>query len=344
RPAWPHPSFPPADPDPSGPAVPDGSDPTGTRRRRPLLLAGAVALVALLAVGAVAVFGTDTSGPEESAAPVSPRAVSGDPRRADPCPLLDQGVLAGFGAATPAVASTLSGCRTDVVPPGGQVVRVSAYFTGRADVAGAPRQVGDLTEVRGAETADPGGRGLNCSHTIGLPDGNVVRFDVESFEPAVAPCTVADRILDAATARLQRDGVTYDPARNPASGLAGADACQALDDAGLARAGIDTRAFPGFANWSCSWGTAQTYATVAFGAAATDRGVVGTPVAPIAGRDAFSRPEGGGCAVTVLRGPAAEGRVELVTTTVHLPGAPSEAPCAAATDLASTAQSRLPAN
>ncbi|MBW0104899.1 serine/threonine-protein kinase [Pseudonocardia sp. KRD291] len=333
----------PVRPDP-GPPGPDGSVPVGARRRGPLLLAGAVALVAVLAVGAFAVFGSGTSGPDgPAAAPVSPRAVSGDPRLADPCPLLDQAVLGGFGAATPAVASTLSGCHTDVVPPGGQVVRVSAYFTGRPDVPGAPRQVGDLTQVRGGPASDPGGRGRACSHTVGLPDGNAVRFDVESFDPAVAPCTVADRVLDAATARLQRDGVTYDPARNPASGLAGADACGALDEAALVRAGVETRAFPGFANWSCSWGTAQIYVTLVFGATTTERGVVGSPVAPIAGRDAFSRPDGGGCAVTVLRGPAAGGRVELVTTTVALAGAPRERMCAAAADLASTAQGRLPA-
>ncbi len=326
--------------------VPGGPVPTRRRRGRArLLLAGAVALVAVLLVGVVvAASGSGSSGPEGSAAaPVSPRAVSGDPRRADPCPLLDRGVLQGFGAPTPAVASTLSGCRTDVVPPGGQVVRVSAYFTGRPEAAGTPRRVGDLTQVRGAPAAGPGGRGLSCSHTAGLPDGNAVRFDVESFDPGVAPCAVADRVLDAATDRLQRAGVTYDPARNAGSTLARADACQVLDDGSLARAGIEPRAFPGFAHFSCSWGTAQTYVTVAFGATTADRGVVGDPVAPVGGREAFSRAEGAGCAVTVLRPPAAGGRVELVSTTVALAGAPRERVCAAATDLAATAQARLPA-
>ncbi|WP_130288898.1 serine/threonine-protein kinase [Pseudonocardia sediminis] len=329
---------------PDGPAASDGSAPTRVRRRRWPLVLGAVALVAVLLVAAFVVFGPGSSAPEDTAAaPVSPRAVSGDPRRADPCALLDQAVLQGFGAAMPVVASSLPGCRTDVVPPGGQVVRVSAYFTGGTDEGGAPRQVGDLTEVRGTQTTDADSRGLSCSHGIGLPDGDAVRFDVESFDPGVAPCTVADRVLDAATGRLQRDGITYDPARNAGSVLAGADACQALDGPGLARAGVDTRAFPGFANWSCSWGTAQTYATVAFGVTTTERGVVGDPVAPVGGDAAFSRPEGGGCVLNVLRPPLPDGRVELVTTTVQVAGAPRERMCTAAADLAATARSRLPA-
>ncbi|MET0187821.1 MAG: protein kinase, partial [Pseudonocardia sediminis] len=339
----PPPSFSPG-PVPAGSDPPDGSAPTRVRRRRLPIVIGALVLVAALVVAAVAFLRPGSSVPEDTAAaPVSPRAVSGDPRRADPCALLDQAVLQGFGAATPVVASSLPGCRTDVVPPGGQVVRVSAYFTGGTDEGGAPRQVGDLTEVRGTQTTDADSRGLSCSHGVGLPDGNAVRFDVESFDPGVAPCTVADRVLDAATGRLQRDGVTYDPARNAGSVLDGADACQALDGAGLARAGVDTRAFPGFANWSCSWGTAQTYATVAFGVTTTERGVVGDPVAPVGGDAAFSRPEGGGCVLSVLRPPLPDGRVELVTTTVQVAGAPRERMCTAATDLATTARSRLPA-
>lgn len=62
---------------------------------------------------------------------------------------------------------------------------------------------------------------------------------------------------------------------------------------------------------------------------------------PVAGRAAFSRPEGGGCTVSVLREPSGD-RVEVVTTTVQLAGAPRERMCAAAAGLASTAQGRLP--
>ncbi|MDQ4116196.1 MAG: hypothetical protein M3235_04460, partial [Actinomycetota bacterium] len=300
---------------------------------------------AVLAVGAaVGIRALSSDGAEAPQAAASPRAISGDVRTADPCPLLDMGALGRFGGVAPSAGSSPSGCRADVTAPDGRPAQLTASFSRGIAVDGGSQQVGDLTVQRGRTGAGGGADARLCVHGVVLPDGNQVLLRAYSFTSGIAPCDLADAGLDSAVASLQRDGVRYDPNRNADFSLARADACQAVDAAALGRAGLGATPFPGFASWSCSWGTAENYASVSFGGTTRRTGIAGGEGPAIADRKSYVESELGSCSVTVAHreGAGPDDRLETVTTTVRVPGAQQDRVCGAATDLATTAESRIP--
>jgi hypothetical protein len=304
-----------------------------------------VVAAVLLTVGAVAgVRALTAGGGEPAPAAASPRAITGDPRTADPCALLDPAALGRFGAARPSAGASPPGCRADVTASDGRPAQVTVSYSCGIAVDGGAQQIGDLTVRRGRTAAGTGPDGRLCLHGVGLPDGNQVLVRAYSFTDGIAPCDLADTALDAAVASLQRDGVRYDPARNADVALARADACRALDAAALGRAGLGATPFPGFARWSCSFGTAENYASVSFGGTTRRTGIAGEEGPAIAGRKAYVESGPGPCSVTVVHrdGAGPDDRLETVTTKVQVAGGREDRTCGAATDLAATAESQLP--
>ncbi|MBO0850701.1 MAG: DUF3558 family protein, partial [Pseudonocardia sp.] len=146
---------------------------------------------------------------------------------------------------------------------------------------------------------------------------------------------------------LARQGISYRPARTAGWTFANTDACTLLTDAEIRAAGADpnTRT-PGFANWSCAWGTVADVVTVSFRIDAPQLSNHGTP-GVIAGHRAETRliPGLKQCDVLVVTRPARSltDHTELVNAVVREPQ-PDQELCARASDLASAAVTRVPAD
>ncbi len=338
--------------------------PTPPRRwlRRHPALTAVLALITL----AVLVVGTTfalVGGSEDASvagvpalpSTVGPIALTGDPKAADPCALIDPAPLRQFGRPFITISYLLQGCQARIDTPSG-VVRLDVLFytpaESVADLGGTPQQLGDLTIVRNGNVT--GDFVTRCQNVLVLADRTTIYITAE--RPESLPddlCAVTEVGTVTAANALARDGISYRPDRTSGSLIARSDACTVLDTTALRRvAGLDTNIlYPGFANWSCTWGPSskgspQVHLTFRRDDASVDD--YGDPTT-IAGRRAWLHTRPGDnnpqrCTAYVVHRPApsATAATEMFEIRVDAPRSREDL-CARATELATAIEAKLPA-
>jgi hypothetical protein len=318
-----------------------------------LLVTGTVVVLDLGLSGGPEVGPAPATTPTAAPAPVESATAAtglGEVHTADPCALLDPGVLRDFGEARLERAyGGFARCDVLVEPSeGDEVLEVKLEFFGPRDPDLPEPDAEDVGVGRLTRGQDDG---QACEREILLPDGN--RIDVVAREgaPADDRCGMAEAAVQHAVTELRRGEV---PRRNPplpTNSLAALDACTLPDPAALARIpGLDpATADPGFARWDCDWsGDEQGYgAEILF-----DRHVPFAPddgtLVQIGGREALVEPGGyadDGCAVKLVHRTFLNERNdpvhELVTVDVTGPPAPEQL-CGPAQELAGAVAAALP--
>ncbi len=328
--------------------------------RYPVLTAVlALITLAALVVGTTLVLG---DGGEEASvvatpvlpATVGPIALTGDPKAADPCALIEPAPLRQFGRPFITISYLMDSCEATIATPHGDVdlnVVFDIPAESVASVGGTPQQLGDLTIVRKGTTV--GTFMTYCRNVLLLADRT--RIYIEVYGPApVDLCAVAEVGTVVAVNVLARDGISYRPDRTSGWLLAGSNACEVLDPAARSKVPSlnSTIRFPGFANWSCTWGATSTSSPqVRLGFRLDDRiyeDEYGDPTT-IAGRRAWLRTVPGNnnpqrCSAFVVHRPAPSATApnEIIEIKVDAPGSSADL-CARATELATAAVSNLPA-
>ncbi|MFB9907258.1 serine/threonine-protein kinase [Allokutzneria oryzae] len=310
-----------------------------SRWRRAALVTLAVAVLAAIAL--VPTIGG--SGP--------PPVAAGDPRSADPCALMDAGVLKGFGAARLVTdRGVFSRCDVFVRLPDGIEVDVELEFEDALPPGMSPP--GQVEQRDRLVIARQPYTGTRCEHTLVLADRNrVVIAAKRSKRGSTDLCALAEAATSHAVAVLeQRGGVPRRTAGFVANSLATLPACGLLSAEALNRVpGIDaSQPDTAFADWECRWRstTSASRVAVVFDRHQPLTRADGQPVR-IGDRDAFFKPEEGEdhdtCAVRVPHRtyPDSNGRVELLR--VLASGEPSmDQLCATAIELARSAVAKLP--
>ncbi len=323
-------------------------------RRHPVLtVVLALITLAALAVGTtLAVVRDNASVVVALPSTVGPIALTGDPRAADPCTLIDPASLRQFGRPFFTISEWLEGCQARIATPSGDVRLVVIFDTPAesvADLSGTPQQLGDLTIVR--QGSLPGDFVTRCQNVLVLADRT--RISIFATGPAPDLCAVTEVATVTAVNALARDGISYRPGRTSGSLIAGSDACAVLDTTALRRvAGLDsTIRFPGFANWSCTWGASSKGSPQIYLLFRRDDASVadyGDPTT-IAGRRGWlhifpgtNNPQRCNAYVVHQPAPSATAATEMFQIGVDAPG-PREDLCARATELAIAIEATLPA-
>lgn len=282
---------------------------------------------------------------------VGPIALTGDPKAADPCALIDLAPLRQFGQPFITIGYALQACRARIATPSGDVhlnVLFSTPAVSVAGLGGTPQQLGDLTIVRKGVVR--GEFVTSCQNVLVLADRT--RIYIDASGPAPDLCAVTEVGTATAVNALARDGISYRPDRTSGWLIAGSDACAVLDRAALSRvAGLDSNIrFPGFANWSCIWGAASKGSPrveLWFRLDGASVGDYGDPTT-IAGRRAWLHARAGvnnpeRCTAYVVHRPAPSATVatEMFEISVDAPGSRADV-CARATELAAAIDAKLP--
>ena len=317
--------------------------------------------LAVLAVGTTLALvdgSEDTPVVEVPALPstVGPIALTGDPRAADPCALIDTGPLRQFGRPDITISFLLEGCQSRIATPNGDV-HLDVFFdipvTSVADLEGRPQHLGDLTIVR--QGTVPQGEIVSCQNVLVLADRTQIFIRADNADrPSPDLCAITEVGTVTAVNALARDGISYRPDRTSRWLIAGSDACAVLDASELSKvAGLDSNIrLLGFANWSCTWGdyygtagSPRVYLLLRLDVA--NPGEYGEPTT-IAGRRAWletiagiNNPEQCSAYVVHRPAPSATAAIEMFSITVDAP-APREDLCARATELAAAAVAKLP--
>ncbi|WP_051579427.1 serine/threonine-protein kinase [Pseudonocardia acaciae] len=351
-----------ARPDPAGrfgdprPPWAPVTKPARPLRRRRLLLAGAATVVVLAVAAGLVVtmptlFGRGGNGPLVGVPPmpetVGAITMSGDPRAADPCALIDPAWLRQFGE--PAIIArnsyVLNSCRAIISTREGDVLLDMTFgrpVSSVSSLKGEARRIGSLTVVH--QSVQAGDFRPYCSNVLVLADRT--QIVVEVYGPkGYAMCPVTEVGTAVAVNALARNGIVYRPGRTAEWRISSYDACGIVDPALLATVpGLDPQVrYPGFGNWSCTWGKndkGRTKAHVSFRLDDARPGSYGDATT-IAGRRAWTKLVPGDnnpqkcIAIAVLRPAAtATSATELVQANVDGPLPPAEL-CARATDLTS---------
>ncbi|MDQ4009758.1 MAG: DUF3558 family protein, partial [Actinomycetota bacterium] len=281
---------------------------------------------------------------------VGPIALTGDPRTADPCALIDPIPLRQFGRPFITISEWVAGCQATIAMPDGDV-RLDVYFDAPiesvAALGGTTQQLGDLTLVR-IGTVE-GVFVTTCENVLVLADRT--RIYINADGPAPDLCAVVEVGTVAAVNALTRDGISYRPGRTSELLIAGSDACKVLEPAVNTVAGLDsTIRYPGFANWSCEWGAAgegSPHVYLRFRRDDANVADYGEPTT-IAGKRAWLQTTAGinnpqRCMAFVVHRPApsATAATEIVDIEVDAPGPPEDL-CARAAELATAAVATLP--
>ncbi len=325
--------------------------------RRPVLTAVLAVITLVVLVGTTLVLVSGGEGGPVVGVPglpstVGPIALTGDPRTADPCALIDPIPLRQFGRPFITISYRLEGCAARIDTPTGDVhldVLFGIPVESMADLGGTPQQLGDLTIVRQGTAS--GDFLTSCRNILVLADRTQIYIDASG--PAPDLCAVVEVGTVAAVNALTRDGISYQPDRISRMLIAGSDACAMLDATALSRvAGLASNIlFPGFANWSCEWGAAGegspgVYLTFLLDDASVED--YGEPTT-IAGKRAWLQTVEGinnpqQCRAYVVHRPApsATAASEMFKIEVDAP-VPPEDLCALATELATTIEAKLPA-
>ncbi|MEJ3656583.1 protein kinase [Actinomycetes bacterium KLBMP 9759] len=237
-----------------------------TRRRilRTLLVLGVPVLAVIVAVAALAVFGSEGTNNAASppatarASPSTETALTlpiSEPRLVDPCGLLRPEQFTGFGkiSSGPMIGGYFRQCVLVLSLTAGGSARISVEF---GQLIGGPidarvEQPGGL-RIKRLTASTPG-----CPRDILLSDQTTVGISVEVVDGSVDACAIADLGTSQAVRDLMERGVPYLPTvdADPSS-LRYQHACNLLDDQTLRRIpDLDpARRFKGFAEWSCFWG------------------------------------------------------------------------------------------
>jgi hypothetical protein len=159
-------------------------------------------------------------------------------------------------------------------------------------------------------------------------------------------CAVTEAATTVAAETIARNGgVPAEQNRNVGYSLALTDACTILDNTALTKVpGLDpSKRSPGFANWSCFWGTADDDTRVAlhFGLRESFDGL-GEPSIPIAGKTNYRVSQPGNCDIYVSHRPAADvAEIFFITVSTSLPDVDA---CDLAADLATAGEGQLRRN
>ncbi|MGK9462683.1 serine/threonine-protein kinase [Streptomyces sp. G6] len=356
----------------AGPKTPrDGADTvTGRRRLRRPLVAAAVGITAVLALGLVVVLpghgdgdgGTAAPGPGRSgtqtrASDGERRALIGDPHTADVCALADPTALDGFGDGDVHVDVDYGNFdRCDVLVGIDDRTRIDVSVS---LLQGAPPEGSEPSRTVGRvgireEEAESGECELLLTSGGGA-DGTLVGIRVNMGKGSVVGgratlCTVADKAATSAAEVLNRGPVPRRSPAYPPTSLAWKDACGLLDARALSAVPGLRADVPevGVANWSCEWASDVDDLDVEVSffrdqpksaqgdATATELSGYRTIVEPDA--------EGDTCAVFVeyrrYSGQGAETAVEMVRLDVG-GQRPADRLCTTATGLASSAAAEL---
>lgn len=231
------------------------------RRRRQMsrrvLVVGAVVLVAVLVAGLM--FALRGGG-------VSADTV-GDQRTADPCSLIDLGVLAKQGQVfSDPDYGNFNGCSAliKVGPEEDATVNVRVEIRLRGEEPPPPK----LPEPGRIGIPDrPAAANHVCARTVWLPDGNLVYFETKLNSDWYEDlCKYAEPLVDGALAVLNKGQI---PRRHtpPAPGsLASVDACSLVDSKESARqfGGGRVKVVADFGNWRCFWTSQNRELTIEY--------------------------------------------------------------------------------
>ncbi|MBO0849400.1 MAG: serine/threonine protein kinase [Pseudonocardia sp.] len=332
------------------------------RRRGPVIAAIAFAMVLALGAGlAVALpkfFGAGANTPPTGSPPlpatVGVITMTGDPRTAEPCALIDPAWLRQFGE--PAIVArnsyALESCQARIATPGGEVRMDTKFISPNNSISalgGERQQIGNLTIVR--RSIQPGTFALVCENRLALADGTQV--SIEAYGPnGFDLCAVTEVATAVAVNALARDRITYRPGRTADWHLANSDACTVVDPTNLATVpGLDPNfRSPGFGNWTCAWGQARRGSPRIFLYFRLESAQISSnygDATTIAGHLGWTKLVAGAnnprkcVAVAVTRpAPTAIGATELIEVDVEAPE-PDPELCAHATGLASAAIPKL---
>lgn len=275
--------------------------------------------------------------------------LTGDPKAADPCALMDPGPLRQFGPSSPE-GYLLEGCERHIDSPHGDAT-LQVYFdtkvNPRGDFGPRAQQLGGLTIVRDHNS----GVASFCQDRLVLADGTQIW--IKSNNDELDPYAITEVGTATAVTKLVQNGITYRSNRTAGVALARSDACTLLDGTALRTVPnlAYNRFIPGFAHWSCTWGfvkRGQPLVSVEF---RQDRGGVSPEEydnpTTIADQLAwthidFGNPNAQRCSVFVEYRPASHGAdPEIVETDVDAP-APIDEQCAQAKQLATAVEAKLP--
>jgi hypothetical protein len=325
------------------------------RGRRVLIAAVAVAMAAAVAVGAI-VWGRGGdqayAGVPALPSAVDPIALTGDPRAVDPCSLIDLRWLRQFGQPFMTVTGYLPVCRARIATTKGDVwleVKFAAPVSSLAEFRGdRTEQLGDLTIVR--QGTSQGSFKQRCRNVLVLADRTLINIFAYGAAPDL--CKIAEVGTVNAVNQLAQHGISYQPGRASRWSIARSDACTVLDP--IARSKIpnlnSTIRYPGFANWSCTWGpdikgSPQVVLSFRIDPAAVES--YGVPTT-IAGHRAWlhtlagdNNPQQCNAYVVHRLASSATSVTEMIEVDVDAPESPADL-CSHATELATAVETALP--
>ncbi|MFL6121373.1 protein kinase domain-containing protein [Actinophytocola sp.] len=314
---------------PAWPGVP-------TRSPALLLIAGAVAVVALIVLALVHPWESEADGPA--------RTVLGDPRTADPCAVADAAVLGRFGQATlDANRGGFNRCDVLIAVAGDDEIDVEFEFA----AASTGRATESSRVVRHAPKRDGG----DCEITLTLADQAALTVAARSDDDVDTDfCVVAAVAADHAESVLAHHRQVPRRAAPDQRSLADIRACDLIPTAELAAVPAYANAVPqpGFGDWSCRWQSPAGVLRVIFDRDGLDGARAGEKLA-LSGREAYVVPNGYGdfsCVTRIfhLRHRDADGNshVELALVVAEGGAAMTEL-CQVARTYAAPVAARLPA-
>ncbi|HWR48894.1 MAG TPA: serine/threonine-protein kinase [Pseudonocardiaceae bacterium] len=325
--------------------------------RRHRLLATVLALITLAALAAgttLALIGGNHNVPRAAAptlpSTVGPIALTGDPKEADPCALIDLAWLRQFGTPSITIPPVIHDCDVQITTPNGANAYLDVGYYMQIPLVtalgGQLQQLGELTIAR---------RGIQgdwpnpCENVLVLADHT--RVPIDGYGPkGFDECKLAEVGTATAINELARHGITYRPGRTAAWPITRSDACTLLTNTELTSlGGVDpTIRTPGYANWWCQWGpsTANVQLRFLLGNANVPSYGYGNPTT-IADRRAWlhivTNTNPHQCVAMVVSHPARSltDATEMVQVTAQA-AQPDQTLCTRATNLAAIAVTRVP--
>lgn len=306
-----------------------------------VLLVGAATAITLLKPSA------HTKPPAEAGPPVPPPiSITGNPKDADPCALIDFAALGQFGTPRRSLQSFAPGCQAAIDTPTHGGIRLEVYFSAPANTPppGERSRIGDLTLTRASiarGTFTP-----YCDRTLTLTDQNHIVIDAVGKSSAPL-CEVSEAGLQSVLTRLREKQITYTPGRTAGRSFSNVDSCTLFSDDDIRASGAEaTIRTPEYGNWGCHWGTTTLGVKTLFRLDDATPASYGTPTVVNGRRAWFSNSAGPStrtCTVYVVSRPAAtpQSETEILETAVTNT-LPNDDRCKRATDLTTKALSRLP--
>ncbi|MDO0910017.1 serine/threonine-protein kinase [Streptomyces sp. DT2A-34] len=352
-----------ADPETAGDTAPTV---TGRRRRRLPLIASALGISAVLALGLVVIPDRDDaktgaepgrSRAQEDASDGEPQALIGDPHTADVCKLTDPAALDQFGNGDGDVEVDVdygNFDRCDVLVSIDDQTRIDVsirLLRGSPPEGSKPSRTIGRIGVREEQAESDECKLLLTSD--GDSDGSLVGVRVNMGKGSVhggnaTLCTVADKAAASAAEVLNRGPLPRRSPAYPRASLAWANACELLDAKALSVVPGLKVDVPdvGIANWSCEWSSDvdDLEVTVAFHRDQPKSAADGASSVTLSGYRTIIEPDDDTCTAFVeyrrYSGQDAETAAEMVRLDVS-GQRPTDRLCPMAEDLAASAAAEL---